>query len=312
MAGKRPIGVGAVGVLPGEEEGLLAEMPVGPHFQLVAFSDEGLEGGAPEQRPVRYYSDYNMVLQDPSVELVLVGGPLELRRDFAVRALNAGRHAALSAPFCETALGAERVMKTAFHAGLVATMDMKWRDDPDLRGLRLAMGAENIGPVQGAQLFWRPPEREDPPAEGLLAREGFALLDQLNIVIREDVRDVTTHLLAPGPNRPDEGFLLYLSLRNGGWGLAEAAPNQVEALPRWTLHTASATFCAREGVVLVSAGDQRRTYRAPSAPESFWDNLYSAVRGDAELKCHPLEIVRAMKLHEAALESAETGLPVTI
>ena len=132
--GVQAIGVGLVGARLDQEppSGILARMPQGPMFRLVAFSDEGLEPARPERRPVRYYADYNMLLRDPAVELVLVDGPLQARRDFAVRALNAGRHVVLRPPFCESAPDAERVMKTALRNGLLATMEMPWRDDPDL------------------------------------------------------------------------------------------------------------------------------------------------------------------------------------
>ena len=65
-------------------------------------------------------------------------------------------------------------------------------------------------------------------------------------------------------------------------------------------------------MAVVSTGDQRRTCEAPAGVEDFWENLYGAIRNGAQVKCHPVDIVRAMKLHEAALESAELGEPVTI
>ena len=54
------------------------------------------------------------------------------------------------------------------------------------------------------------------------------------------------------------------------------------------------------------------SYEAPAEVEGFWDNVHSAVRLGAELLYHPADIGRAMKLHEAGLESAELGEPVTI
>ncbi len=150
----RPIGVGAVGVMPGEQDGLLAEMPPNAGFELVAFSDEGLPEQGPEERPAHYYPDYNMLLQDPHVELVLVDGPLEVRRDMAVRALNAGRHVVVPLPFAETAPDGERIMKTALSGqDLVATADCWWRDDADLLALRAALDAADPGPVQGLFFF---------------------------------------------------------------------------------------------------------------------------------------------------------------
>ncbi len=310
-----PVGVGVVGLRPDLEEDPLADLAGAPGFRACAFCNEGIEDDDAEYGDVPCHSDFNLLLREPEVELVLVGGPLDRKRDFAVRALNAGCHVVLQQPFCETALDAERVMKTAFREGLVATMDMKWRDEADLRALRIALAEENVAPVHGVQAAWWPPEDQEEgatPPDGLLERMGLALLDQVNVLVREDVRDVSAHLLRPAPGRPETGFLLYLPLRNGGYALARAGRDAVEGLPRWVVTTRGATFSAADGAAAVLAAGERRVYRAPKEAQGFWRNLHDAIRTGAELKCHPRDIVRAMKLHEAALESAETGRRVTV
>ncbi len=311
MHSEGPIGVGAVGLVPGREPGLLAEMPRGELFHLAAYSDEGTEGRAADESPAAHYHDYNMLLRDPTVELVLVGGPVEMRRDFAVRALNAGRHVALQAPFCETALDAERVMKTAFREGLVATMEMSWRDDPDLTALRAALKAENVGAVHSLHALWCPPDTEQKPT-GLLETVAFSLLDQINLLAGRDARDVSAYPLRPAPGRPDVGFSLVLPLREEGCAVAQAGQHADETLPRWIVRTRGTTIVAAQGRAVVLADGQRRVYQAPRRADDFWTNLHAAVRSGAGLKCNPRDIVRAMKLHEAALESAGQGEPVPV
>jgi predicted dehydrogenase len=308
-----PIGVGAVGARPDDEASPLADLPEDGAFRLAAFSDEGLEEGGPAEGPGVYYPDYNMLLDDPAVELVLVGGPLELRRDFAVRALNAGRHVLMAGRFCETALGAERVMKTALRAGLVATADLRDRDDADLRALRAALEAENAAEVRGAMRFYvaEPLPEDAPPGPGLLTSEGMALLDQMHVLLRQDVKSVSAHVRRPSPRAPEDAFMIYLPLRNEGWAVCHAARGGPTDLPTWRVETAGATFTARGGRAAVVAGDSERSYQAP-AGEGFWENLRAAVREGAPPKCHPAEIVRAMKLHEAALASVEAGEAITI
>jgi len=317
MASEHPpkvtqIGVGAVGVRPGAQEGILADLPQGGRFRFVAFSDEGLPPSPMRNRPDGYYGDYNMLLQDPDVELVLVDGPLEMRRDFAVRALNAGRHVVLPEPFCETALDAERVMKTALRAGLIATQNLTWRQDADLRALLEAARVENVGRPHGLFCFCSPAEQTGPAAsEDLLEQAGVSVLDQMNLLLRADVGTVSAHRHGSRPGAAD-GFLIYLALRDGGWAICRASRHTVAALPGWVVYAPNATFVAQDGKAEFVAGEQRRTYEAPTAPEDFWANLHSAIRDGAEPMCHPVDIVRAMKLHEAALRSAELGEPVTV
>ncbi len=308
-----PIGVGTVGIDLGDEASLLARMPEGGQFALVAFSNEGLGGPRPDERPVTYHADYNVLLRDAAVELVLVGGPLELRRDLAVRALTAGRHVALPLPFCETALDAERVLKTAVRQGLIATAQMPGRADPDFRALRAALEEENAGPVEGLLRFH--PSEEDgdeAPQAGLLESVGIKLLDQVNLVLAQDVRSVSAHAGGAGAGRPARSFLVYLPLRGGGWGVCHAAPPAGAPLPRWVVHAGASTFTARDGRAVVSADGEERTYEAPLGEQDFWANLYAAVRRGEPVRCHPAEILRAMKLHEAALASIEAGEPVVV
>ena len=331
----RPIGVGAVGVLPGIQDGLLAELPQDAGFRFVAFSDEGLPEGLVTARPVTYCPDYNVLLQDPEVELVLVDGPLDLRRDMAVRALNAGRHVVIPLPFSETALGAERIMKTALAGrGLVATADCRWRDDPDLLALRAALAAEDVGPVQGLFFFGVVPPR--PPAEepllveflpedeaepeevdvGMLGECGVEFLDQVHLIAGDYVKNVNAHRIAPAapgaPSGSADGFMVYLALRRGGWAVAQVTTHRPAGLPRWAVYTPHATVTARGGSAVVITATTETTYTAPSQVQGFCDNLYAAVRNGAELKSSPVDIVRAMKLHEAAIESLLLGEPVTI
>jgi len=337
----RPIGVGVVGVRPGPEAGLMDELPQGDMFQLVGFSDEGLEGGWPEDRPGAFYSDYNMLLHDPKVELILVDGPVELRRDFAVRALNAGHHAVLRPPFGQAPADGERIMKTALRQGLVATVDMPLRDDPDLLALEEAIRQENVPAIHGALCFQRAPEplpaekapldlfgapedEEDSPEAlrpdrrdvvlpgGALARAGAGMLYQLRLLVREDVKSVSAHLERPRQGDPDNGFFLYLPLRGGGWAIVQAGQARAPGVPRWVLYAPHATFTAQDGTVTVVTGGQQRTYTASGTPQSFWQNLHAAVRHGADLKCHPVDVVRAMKMHEAAVASVELGEPVTL
>jgi len=306
------IGVGAVGVRPGAQGGILTDLPQDGRFRLVAFSDEGLDPSLSRERPDGYYADYNLLLQDPEVEVVLVDGPVETRRDFAVRALNAGRHVVLREPFCETALDAERVMKTALRAGLVATQNLTWRQEPDLRALREAMQVENVGPAHGLFCFWSPAEGAGPMGDSdLLEQVGMSVLDQANLLLRADVGTVTAHREGPGTGA-DGGFLIHLTLRGGGWAVCRASRHSVAELPRWVVYTPNAAFVARDGKADFVAGEQRRTYEAPIIAEGFWANLHSAVRHGADPLCHPVDIVRAMKLQEAALQSAQVEEPVTL
>jgi len=141
---------------------------------------------------------------------------------------------------------------------------------------------------------------------------GMSLLDQMHVVLRQEVKSIGAHLQSPASGGPDRGFLIYMSLRNGGWAICQATTLGGVQLPHWVVYAPQASFTVDGGLATVSTGGQGRTYEARVAAVGFWENLYGAVRNGAELKCHPADIVRAMKWHEAAFESDELREPVAV
>jgi scyllo-inositol 2-dehydrogenase (NADP+) len=310
---QRPIAVAAVGLRPDEEGTIATSLPPAGPFELVAYCDEGLPGHEARRSPIPHYTDYNVLLQESPAELVLVTGPVEKRRDFAVRALNSGRHAVLDLPFCEEAADAERVKRTAIQRNLLATADLHWRLDPDFLAVRAALDAENLGSVWGILCSVGRPE----PGAGsaalpaLLSDVGLPILDQVNLLLSDDVRSVTAHLRRPAAQADETSFIVHMSLRKGGWAAAQAACG-LTGLPHWTLYGPHEVITAAGGRATVTSDCEQRTYDAMPLQETFWQNLYEAIRHGTELLYHPAGIVRAMKLLEAARESAELGEAVTI
>ncbi|NLW51515.1 MAG: Gfo/Idh/MocA family oxidoreductase [Candidatus Brocadiaceae bacterium] len=310
---QRAVAVAVVGRRPDDDGALSVPLPDDGRFEVVAYCDEGLPGHETRRGPATHYTDYNVLLQESPAEVMFVTGPVEKRRDFAVRALNAGRHAVLDLPFCQDAAGAERVMKTALQRGLVATADLPWRRDPDLLAVRAALEAENLGAPWGVlcSVSRAAPEADAPAGPPLLDDIGLAMLDQVHLLLDQDVRSVTTHLNRPAPGADEAGFLVYLPLRKGGWAAAQAACGPT-GLPHWTLYGAHATITAQGGRAIVTTDGATRSYEPTPRREAFWDNLHAVLREGAAPLYHPAGIVRAMKLMAAARESADRGDPVTI
>lgn len=303
------IGVGAVGtVRPGED--VQQRLQNRPGFAPVAFCDEGCEEG-PEGKPIAYYQDYNLLLKDPAVELILVQGPVEKRKDFAVRALNAGRHVVVEQPFASESYEAERIMKTALKDGLVATCDLPSRNDPDFVALKNAIEVTNVGgvyAVEGFRLF----PREAQKRHDLLESSAFAMLDQLQMLIEGDVKSVSTHVYRPQEGRPVQHFCIHVSMRGYGWAALQGSAYAGANHPGWTAYAPGMVFTAEGGEAAVHEPEGSAPVEQGPAAADFWENLYGAIRDKEELKCHPAQIVRAMKLHEAVLESARLGEPVVL
>jgi hypothetical protein len=200
-------------------------------------------------------------------------------------------------------------------------MDMPWRDDADLRAALAALAGENAPTIHGVAGYfaYEPPEEPAPFSQGALEAVGLAILDQAHILLPQDVKTVNAQAAGANaqaagadPGQVDEGFLIYMPLRSGGWAIVQAGREADPPMPAWVIHIPGAVITVHDGRAVASTSTGRRTYEAPSVAEGFWENLRRVVREGAEPKCHPADIVRAMKLHEAALLSAEDGDAVVI
>ncbi len=304
------IGVGVVGTRDARKD-LIQCLPDGPRFKPVAFCDEGCEDQGPTEKPLDYHQDYNLLLKDPELELVLVKGPVTKRKDFAVRALNAGKHVVLDRPFCEESDGAERIMKTALRKKLVATCDLPGRNDPDYAALQNALREANVGgayAIEGFRLF--PPEARK--REELLDVYGFEMLDQLQMLVSTEIKSVSTHVFRPHESRPAQHFMIHVAMRGDGWAALHGSVLARSGHPQWTAYTPDAIFTAEGGEAVLHEREGSTPLEAGPPVEDFWENLFLAIREEAPLKCHPADVVRAMKLHEATLESARVSEPTVL
>lgn len=308
--GYTAVGVGVVGSGNAREH-LIQRLPDGPRFKPVAFCDEGCEEQGPEEKPLEYYQDYNLLLKDPDVELVLVQGPVGRRKDFAVRALNAGKHVVTDRPFCEESDGAERIMKTAMRHDLVATCDLPGRNDPDFVALQNGLRDANVADayaIEGFRVF--PPEART--REELLDVFGFEMLDQLQMLVTTEIKSVSTHVFRPHEGRPAQHFMIHVAMRGEGWAALHGSVLARAGHPQWTAYTPDAIFTAEGGESVLHESEGSTPLEAGPPAADFWENLFLAIREEARLKCHPADIVRAMKLHEAALESTTLGEPAIL
>lgn len=291
------IGIGIVGEVP-NPTGSLAEMvEAQPGFDLLGICGEGTEVEKPEYSPAPWYTDFNVMIEDPFIQAIVVAGPIELRHDFMLRALNAGRHVLAALPFTEDAAAGVRVMKTALNAGLVATAFLPWRNEPGFASLLEAVQREDLRPIQQAFAV-RECSAETWP------QEAIAALDQVNMLVRQDVASVTAHVGA-------SGTFLTAPLRDGGIATVRLGPVAGTGLPSWSVTSTGVTATVTDGAAVVTKGDDAATHDPPEAID-FWANLHAAIAGRAEIACHPVDIVRAMRLAESAIESAETGEPATV
>jgi scyllo-inositol 2-dehydrogenase (NADP+) len=85
------------------------------------------------------------MLEDPSVELVVVGTPPNAHAGGVLKMLDAGRHVVCEKPFALRVGEVDRMMAAAAAAGRVLTVYQSRRWDPDFVAMREAVAAGRIG-----------------------------------------------------------------------------------------------------------------------------------------------------------------------
>ncbi len=295
-----PVRAAVVGAGPEDVVAIEAQLAVTTRVRLCGVCVEGVDcdrGALPEH--LDCHLDLNMLLQGSDIELIIVAGPAERRRDLAVRALNGGRHVVTTAPFAATARDAARIMKTAARQGLMATMDIPWRSDPDLRALLAALQHPDAPRVHSLAMH----RACGDDAHGICP----SVLDMVNLVVPADVRSVTAYMDAA----PGRGYFLMLPLRHAGWATVRVTEREVPGVPRFIVSGAAGTIIVDAGQATVHTSGGAHCVEPGDVPD-FWAGVFDAVRSGLVHPFATVDIVRAMKLHSAAEESAATGEAVSI
>ena len=94
---------------------------------------------------ITFTTDFNTVLDDSEVNLVVVNAPDKFHVPYAEQILNAGKHALIEKPFAPTAEEARRVFALAKSKGLICMPNQNRRFDADFLALKEVLASGKIG-----------------------------------------------------------------------------------------------------------------------------------------------------------------------
>lgn len=131
---------------------LLAEQP--ERFTVVAVQDHLPERRAEAERRFgcRSYADFDALLADDAVELVVIAVPSHLHAPYAVAALQAGRHVVGEKPMATSLAEAERMVAAGEAAARRLSVFQNWRFRPDLQKVLAVIGAGTLGRIVQVRL----------------------------------------------------------------------------------------------------------------------------------------------------------------
>ena len=304
-----------------------------------------------KERGIHVYSSFDDVISDPTVDILTLAVPNELHMPFAVKALEAGKNVISEKPVTMSSDELQKIIDTSNRTGKLFTTHQNRRWDCDYLMMKEVYASGKIGKVfciesryhgsRGIPGDWR---TEKAHGGGMMFDWGVHLIDQMVGIVHdrkiEKVYCRCDHLLN---TEVDDGFKLDLYFEDNLTARIEVSTYNFIALPRFYMagrlgtaiindwkddcHMICCDKWDEENVkpVVTAAGltrtmaprDEKTTTedfikRPESDVHDFYRNVCLAIDGKAEQIVTHAQLMRVMKIMEAAFRSDELGAPVEI
>ena len=303
------------------------------------------------EKGLKVYNDIDEVLADGSVELLTLAVPNELHEPMAIKAMEAGKCVISEKPVCMDSGELEEMIAASKRTGKLFTVHQNRRWDCDFLLMKDIYNSGELGEVFGIESRyqgsrgipgdWR---AEKEHGGGMMLDWGVHLIDQmLQIVSDSKVKSVYCRCDHITNYRVDDGFKLDIYFENGITARIEVGTSHFISMPRFYMVGTNGSALMRDWKsdcdvvccknwdekdvvpVVTAAGltktmaprdEKTITKSTRSCPASdvhdFYRNVCLAIDGKAEQLIKHDEVMRVMKIMEAAFRSDELGQIVAI
>ena len=295
------------------------------------------------------YGSLEEVLSDKTVDIVTIATPNDVHMPIAIQALEAGKHVISEKPVCMNSEELQKIFDAANRTGYLFTTHQNRRWDCDYLIMKDLYASGKMGEVfniesryQGSRGIpgdWRGEEKY---GGGMMLDWGVHLIDQMvGIVYDQKIKKIYCRCDHLTNDEVDDGFKLDLYFERGLTARIEVGTSHFIAMPRYYMTGMSGAakiedwksdcrliVCdqweEKDVVPVVTAAGLTRTMAPRDAktttetiiprPESdvhdFYRNFCLAVDGKAEQIVTHAQLMRVMRIMEAAFLSDKLGTPV--
>ena len=289
---------------------------------------EGQAQGGVDLSSAAQYADGYELIADPNVEAVDICLPTPLHLDFALAAMEAGKHVLIEKPLARTAEDAQRLVEAAAqHPEQIVMPAMCMRFWPGWDWLKQAIDAGTYGPVRAAHL-----RRVSPHPGGAFYRDGDAcggaILD-LHIHDTDFVQwcfgppaAVSSRGYAKVTDRVDHVFTDYRYdvpdapgvTAEGGWAMADGFPFNMQYTVNFEQATVVFDLSASEPLTLYHEG-KAQPIDLPKGMGYEHEIRYfieCIAAGRQPERGTAADAARAVAIVEAEAQSIRDGQPVAV
>lgn len=336
LAAIAPVGVGLMGLgNSGWFYHAEANLTQSSRFRLVGVCAAGL---ARSQQAAlafgcRAYGQWDEMLADPAVELVVIALPHHLHRDAAIAAAAAGKHVLVEKPMAVTVAEADEMIAAAVAGGVILTVHQQRRWEEDLQQILRMVRAGEVGqpwriqvtrchsgryrtaskesPHTGAEFL--PWAHEKASGGGISSVVGPHPADALLQLAGEPIRSVAGQVHM----RPDEDVDDFVGaevlFQSGLQGRLEVYRQPGVPPPRFVVYGSEGTIVGADSTtVVVHRFDGTKTVvdglsRPGRLGKEVYDGLYEAIRNGTLPPVTAAEGRAVVEVLELALRSADGG-----
>ena len=297
------------------------------------------------------YGSFEEALADPAVELVTLAVPNELHMPMAIRAMEAGKCVISEKPVTMSSENLQKMIDTSVRTGRLFTVHQNRRWDCDYLMMKEIYASGRLGRVfdvesriQGSRGIpgdWRGKKEH---GGGMILDWGVHLIDQmLGIVTDRKIESVYCRCDHITNDEVDDGFRLDLYFEGDLTARIEVGTSHFLSMPRFYMagtdgcamindwrENCRVAYCTnreeRDVAPVVTAAGLTKTMaprdektvaefeipRPESDVHDFYRNVCRAMDGKEEQIVTHAQLMRVMKIMEAAFLSDEQGVPVPI
>ncbi|WP_438445854.1 Gfo/Idh/MocA family protein [Gorillibacterium sp. sgz5001074] len=296
---------------------------------------------------LKAYTDLQALLSDPEVDLVIIATPNHVHAEIAIAAMRAGKHVICEKPVTLNSRELQDILDVQQETGMHFVVGQNRRWDEDYLAVKKLVDEKVLGEVfhveskvhgsRGIPGDWRGKQEF---GGGMLLDWGVHLADRILLLFPEKVKSVYCQFTHITNAEVDDGFRLSLTFESGRTALLEVGTTHYIKNPLWyvngTLGTAVIEDWSMKGQIvklahasgshdatpIVAGAGLTKTMaprvndhttteeaipRIPTDIRDFYRNVLDAIEGQAEIIVKNQEVLRVMKLLEAAFRSVETN-----
>jgi len=117
------------------------------NIAAVSDPDKKRQKEAADEFNCHTYSNFDDLIKDPDVELVIVATPSHLHTSCSIKALKAGKHVVCEKPMATSLADANKMLKTAKKTGMILLPFQNKRYDPDFIQIRKVIDSGKLGRI---------------------------------------------------------------------------------------------------------------------------------------------------------------------